>query len=145
MNAAVKVALPDAGPPVAPPAPLVAAVALDVLVALAAVVGGALAASRGAFPGAPWAPWALVAAGLVLLAVDVGVGRMHPTALTWRRRFGYAVLAALAWRGGPFAAAPPWATVLVVAWVGATWVALVLGGRALSRAIAGATGEDRPE
>ena len=141
----MKVALPDAGPPVAPPGALVAAVAVDALVGLAAIGVGAVAAARGAFPGAPWAAFALIGFGVALLAVDVGVGRMRPTALTWRRRLGYLALAALAWRGGPFADAPVGATVLVVAWVGATWVALVLGGRALSRAIAGVTGEDRPE
>lgn|GEM_PF-3248514 len=141
----MKVALPDTGPPVTTPGVLAAAVLLDLLVALGFVVGGVVALARGAFPHAPWAPYALVAYGAALVVADLAVGRMKPTGLTWRRRLGYLALGALAWRGGPFQPEARWPVALVVLWVGAMWVALVVGGRALSRAIAGVTGEDRPE
>ena len=140
----MKVALPDSGPPVATPAPLAWAILLDLLVALGCVAGGVVAAVRGTFDVA-WAPWALVAYGLALVVADLAAARMRPTGLTWRRRLGYVALGALAWRGGPFQPEAPWVTAVVVLWVGAMWVVLVLGGRALSRAIAGVTGEARPE
>jgi hypothetical protein len=140
----VKVALPDSGPPVATPAPLAWAISLDLLVAVGIVVAGGWVGVRATHPTA-WAPWALVAYGLALVVADLAAARMRPAGLTWRRRLGYVALGALAWRGGPFQPGVPWVVVVVVVWVGAMWVALVLGGRALSRAIAGVTGEDRPE
>ncbi|MBL9089468.1 MAG: hypothetical protein JNM10_20180 [Planctomycetia bacterium] len=140
----MKVALPDSGPPVATPAPLAWAIVLDLVVALGFVAVGVVAATRGTFEAA-WAPWALVAYGVALVVADLAAARMRPTGLTWRRRLGYLALGALAWRGGPFRSEDPRVVALVVLWVGALWIALVLGGRALSRAIAGATGEDRPE
>ncbi|MCC7139340.1 MAG: hypothetical protein IT460_13035 [Planctomycetes bacterium] len=140
----MKVALPKAGPGVRAPAPLVSAVVVDLLVGACTVVAGALAAVRGAFPAHPWFPWALAAFGAALVVTAVASARMHPAGLTWRRRLGYVALLALAWRRGPLDGAPAWVVVLVVVYVGATWVALVLAGRALSRAIAVRTGEDHP-
>lgn len=140
----MKVALPDSGPPVAPPAALAWAIVLDLVVALGFVVGGVLAAVRGTLEPAA-AAWGLVAYGLALGVADLAAARMRPVGLTWRRRLGYLALGALAWRGGPYRSESTVLVAVVVLWVGAMWVALVLGGRALSRAIAGATGEDRPE
>jgi hypothetical protein len=140
----MKVALPASGPPVVAPGLLAWAVVVDLVVALGFVVLGVLAAVRGAFTDAPWAGPALAGYGVLLAVADVAAGRMQPRGLTWRRRLGYVAIAALAWRGGPFQQGAV-VTVLVVVWVGAMWIALVRGGHALSRAIAGTTGEDRPE
>ena len=75
---------------------------------------------------------------------DVAAGRLSPAGLTWRRRLGYLGMGAAVWRGGVLHEHRE-AAALVVLYLGVVWVALVTGGRALSRAIASATGEDKPE
>ena len=139
----MKVALAASGPPVEPPPALALAVLADLLVAVAFVVAAVVTFLRGTFEEA-WPPFALAAYGVALLVADLAVARMKPRGLTWRRRLGYLAIGAIAWKGGPFRAASPWVVVLVIAWVGTIWIALVLGGRALSRAIAGSTGEEHP-
>jgi hypothetical protein len=141
----MKLKLPESGPPVEAPIALGIAFAADVVVAITLLVVGPVVASRGGFEGVSWVPWAMAAYAILLVAIDLAVARMKPTALTWRRRLGYVAIVAIIWRRGPFADLPPLAIVAVIVWMGGTWIALVLAGRALSRAIAGATGEDKPE
>lgn len=144
----VRISLPASGPPVAAPPLLAWTLVLDLCVAAGLAVVGALALLRvgpGSGLGAG-AAGALVAYGAALFLADLAAARLSPKGLLWRRRLGYLALVALAWRGGPFSASvlPAPFVVVVVAWVGAVWVALVVGGRALSRAIAGVTHEDAP-
>jgi len=144
----MRVRLPESGPPVEAPIALGVALAADAVVALALLAGTPFVASAGWLGDPPWATratWGAACYAIVLVALDVLVARMKPLALTWRRRLGYVALVAIAWRGGPFASLPTLAIVAVIVWVGATWIALVVAGRELSRAIAGATGEDKPE
>src|SRR5262245_42531212 len=141
----MRVHLSESGPPVEAPIALGLALVLDALVALALFVLAPIAAANDWFPGSAWAPWAMGGYAFVVVDVDLFVARMRPMAITWRRRLGFVALLALVWRGGPFSGLPTLATVGVILWVGATWIALVLAGRALSRAIATATGEDKPE
>jgi hypothetical protein len=139
------VKLPESGPPVEAPIALGLAIAVDALVALALLVGTPFASAAGWFRGSAWAPWAAAAYGLLVVAVDLVVARMKPTAMTWRRRLGFLALVAIAWRPGPFGSLPTLLTLAIIFWVGLTWIALVIAGRELSRAIATATGEDKPE
>ena len=101
-----------------------------------------MAVSPGTLPVEGVAAWGPVAFGVAAVAADVGAARMSAPAITWRRRIGFVAIVAALWRGGPFSPAP--FAVPIVLWSGFVWVALVLGGRALSRAIASATGEDQP-
>lgn len=144
----VRISLPASGPPVAAPPLLAWTVVFDLCAAAGLAVAGLLALA-GVGPGrglGAGAAGSLVAYGAALVAADLAVARLSPKGLLWRRRLGYVALVALAWRGGPFSASalPVPFVVAVVAWVGAVWVALVVGGRALSRAIAGVTHEDAP-
>jgi len=141
----MRIRLAERGPPVQAPTALGVALGVDVLVAAMLAAGGPLAGWRGWLSGSAWAPWAAVGYAVALVAIDLFVARLRAVALTWRRRLGYLAIVAVAWKGGPFAGLPTPVVVLVLLWVGGTWIALLLAGRALSRAIAGATGEDKPE
>src|SRR5262245_5431538 len=122
----MRVKLPESGPPVEAPIALGLALALDALVAITLFSGTPIAASRGWFCGSEWAPWAAAGFGVAVVAIDLAVARMKPKAITWRRRLGFLALVALVWRKGPFSALPTLATMGVILWVGATWIALVL-------------------
>jgi hypothetical protein len=139
----VKVVLATRGAAVSAPPLLQAAVALDLLVAVALALAGPARALGVAMPLAAGAAWAVSAYGVLLAVCDVGVARMSAKAITWRRRLGYVAMAAVVWKNG--LDLPREAAVATIAWMGFVWVALVVGGRALSRSIAAATGEDKPE
>ncbi len=143
----MKVVLARSGPGVAAPPFLRAVLAIDLLVGIALVAGGALEVGPSAWFSAAWARWAVLAYGLLLVVADLFAARLAPKALTWRRRLGYLAIVAIVWRGGPFEAAGGGRipAIVVLLYTGLVWAALVTGGHALSRAIASATGEDKPE
>jgi hypothetical protein len=143
----VKVRLPASGPGVEAPPFLGVVLLVDLLVALAVLAlaawslatdgGGAFPMTRGEAVGA-------AALAVLVLVADVAAGRLSPAGLTWRRRLGYVAMGAAVWRGGILREHRE-AAALVTLYSGVVWIALVVGGRALSRAIASATGEDKPE
>lgn len=140
----MKLRLATVGPSVTVPPFLGFVLLLDLLLAVALAVVAVLAAVTGrGWPTPPSLAWGVAAFAVVVVLVDVAAGRMSPKGLTWRRRLGYVAMGAVAWRGGPFP--DPRVGALVVLYLGVVWVALVVGGRTLSRAIASATGEDKPE
>jgi hypothetical protein len=133
----VKIALPKTGPGVRAPTFLGVVLLVDILVGLAIAVAGPLLAKE------PAHAWALAGYGAALVGADLFAARMSPHGLAWRRRLGYLGMLAVVWRGGPLAQRE--VAVATVLYMGFVWVALVVGGRALSRAIVSVTGEDRPE
>jgi hypothetical protein len=133
----VKIALPKAGPGVRAPTFLGVVLLVDLAVGIGIAVAGPLLATE------PAHAWALVGFGVALVAADLAAARMSPAGLAWRRRLGYVAMLAVVWRGGPLEDRA--VAVATVLYMGFVWVALVVGGRALSRAIASVTGEDRPE
>ncbi len=143
----MKVVLAKTGPAVSAPSFLRAVIAIDLVVGLAVAAAGALEVGPASWYAVPWSRWAVLAFGLLVVAADLFAARLLPKALAWRRRLGYLAIVAVVWRGGPFQAAGPGRVAGVVAllYTGLVWTALVTGGRALSRAIASSTGEDKPE
>ena len=139
----MKIVLAKRGAAVSAPPLLQGAIALDLLVAVALALTGPARAMGVAMPLSGGAAWAVSAYGVLLGVCDVGVARMSAKAITWRRRLGYVAMAAVVWKNG--LDLPREARVATIAWMGFVWVALVVGGRALSRSIAAATGEDKPE
>ena len=140
----MKVRLAKSGPPVDAPAFLAVTVVVDLVVALGLVAAGVVAATQpDALPIAEVAGWPVAAFGALMAAADIAAGRMSAKGLTWRRRLGYAAMVAVVWHRCWLAGKP--AAVATVLYMGLVWIALVVGGRALSRAIASATGEDKPE
>lgn len=133
----MRLRLADSGPPVEVPAFLGATLLVDL------VVGVGIAAAGPFLPLEAPQGWAVSAYGAALVVVDLFAARLSPKGLAWRRRLGYVAMIAVVWRNGPLS--HPLVAVAVVAYMGLVWIALVVGGRALSRAIASATGEDRPE
>jgi hypothetical protein len=133
----VKIALPRTGPGVRAPTFLGVVLLVDLALAAAVAVAGPLLARSAAHA------VALAGYGAAVVAADLAAARMSPRGLTWRRRLGYVAILAVVWRGGPLEDRA--VAVATVLWTGFVWVALVVGGRALSRAIASVTGEDRPE
>jgi hypothetical protein len=85
-----------------------------------------------------WLPWALLAHGLLTGLALLGCLRLSPRSMSMRRRLGLlAVLECVALGvGGPGRA------VAVTLWTGAIWVALLVGGLALSREVARVSGEE---
>lgn len=142
----MKLRLAPVGPSVSVPPFLGFVLLLDLLLALAltGIAGFAATTGRG-WPTPPPLAWGVAGFGVLVVLVDVAAGRMSPKGLTWRRRLGYVGMGAVAWRGGPFTDVDVRIGALVVLYLGVVWVALVVGGRTLSRAIASATGEDKPE
>jgi hypothetical protein len=140
----VKVVLAKRGAPVAAPPILQGALALDLLLAC---VAAALGPAEVFVPGLVDAPastsWAIAAFGVAVIVCDVLAARMVPAGITWRRRLGFVAMGAVLWRG--WLHLDKVAIVAVVVWMGFVWLALVVAGRALSRSIAAATGEDKPE
>ena len=141
----MKLVLPRTGPAVAPPPFLAYAMLLDLVVAVAIAGVGVVGWRNGWFADRAWAPGALVAFAVLLFVADLAAARMAPKGLTWRRRLGYLAMVAAVWRGSGRLIEDVRLAVPVVLYMGAVWIALVLGGRTLSRAIATATGEDKPE
>ena len=140
----MRLVLAKKGAAVSAPPLLQVALAIDLVVAAAlALVGPLHALGTVAFPFSPAAAWGISAYGVLLLACDLAAARMSAAAITWRRRLGYVAMAAVVWRNG--LDLPRTVVVGTIAWMGFVWVALVVGGRALSRSIAAATGEDNPE
>jgi hypothetical protein len=133
----VKIALPKSGPGVRAPTFLAVVLLVDLVVAAAIVAVGLLVAKE------PSHRLAVAGYGAALFVADLFAARMSPSGLAWRRRLGYVGMIAVVWRGGPLA--DRWIAAATVLYLGLVWVALVVGGRALSRAIATVTGEDRPE
>ena len=139
-----KVRLARTGPPVEAPTLLAWTVLLDLVVAVGLVATGVVAAlSPSSLDLAPEVAWGIAGFGALLVAADVAAGRMSASGLTWRRRLGYAAMVAAVWKHGPIGGKAVAAA--IVAYMGLVWIALVVGGRTLSRAIASATGEDKPE
>lgn len=117
---------------------------VDLALATTVLIGAPAQALTSGWPGvAPWAPWAVAAFALAIIAADVRAGSLSPGGITWRRRLGFVAMAAVVWRGGLVSDRAVQAAAIV--WLGVVWVALVVGGRTLSRAIASVTGEDKPE
>ena len=141
----MKLVLPRTGPAVSTPPFLAYAMLVDLVVALAIVALGIGAYAFGWLPGRTWAGWGLVLFGALLFVTDVASARMAPKGLTWRRRLGYVAMGAAVWRGNGRLFEDDGLAVATVLYMGVVWIALVLGGRTLSRAIATATGEDKPE
>lgn len=140
----MKLRLASVGPSVSVPPFLGFVLLLDLLLAIGLAGVAAVAATTGrGWPTPVPLAWGIAAFGILVVLVDVAAGRMSPKGLTWRRRLGYVGMGAVVWRGGPFT--DPKVGALVVLYLGVVWVALVVGGRTLSRAIASATGEDKPE
>jgi hypothetical protein len=140
-DAAVRLKLAKTGPGVEAPSFLRAVILLDLLLATAAAVVGAIA-PPDLFAERSFGLW-LAGYAIAVAATDVFAARLAPKGLTWRRRLCFVAIVAVVWRGGPFS--PVAVALPVILWSGLVWVALVTGGRALSRAIAAATGEDKPE
>jgi hypothetical protein len=85
-----------------------------------------------------WLPWALLVHGLLTALTVPGCLALAPRAMAWRRRLGLlAVLECATLSVGGTDRA-----VLVTLWTGAIWVALLLGGLALSREISRVSGEE---
>ena len=143
----MKVALPKSGPGVEAPPLLAVVLLVDLVVVGGIVLLGGLALARG--DDAPVPMTGVEAGAVVLLGVlmglaDLAAGRLSPAGLAWRRRLGYLAMGAAVWRGGILHENRLLAAAVTL-YMGVVWVALVTGGRALSRAIASATGEDKPE
>jgi hypothetical protein len=140
----VKVVLAKRGAAVSAPPLLQGALALDLVVAFGLALAGPLRTwTSVALPLSVTAAWIVSGYGVLLALCDVAAARMSATAITWRRRLGYVAMGAVVWRRG--LDLPREVAVATVAWMGFVWIALVVAGRALSRSIAAATGEDKPE
>ncbi len=140
----MKLRLAKSGPAVDVPTFLGAILLVDLLLALALAIGAPFLALTGRWTPVPsWIPWAAGAFGLLVAAADLAAARLKPKGLTWRRRLGFVAMGAVVWRGGPVTDRFVQAGLIV--YLGVVWTALVVGGRTLSRAIATATGEDKPE
>lgn len=104
-------------------------------------LGALLGVPWGVGPGVAipaWLPWALLAHGLLTALTALGCLQLAPRAMAWRRRLGLlAVLEVVALGVGGTDRA-----VLVTLWTGAIWVALLVGGLALSREVARVSGEE---
>jgi hypothetical protein len=133
----VKIALPRTGPGVRAPAFLGFVLLADLCLAVAVGTAAPFVARETSHAVAVGVYCALV------VVADLAAARMSAAGLTWRRRLGYVAMIAVVWRDGPLE--HQGVAVATILWTGLVWVALVVGGRALSRAIASVTGEDRPE
>ncbi len=140
----MKLRLASVGPAVTVPPLLGFVLLFDLLLAVALTLGATIAAITGrGWPTPSPLAWGVAGFGVLVVVADVAAGRLSPRGLTWRRRLGYVGMGAVAWRGGPIP--DPRVGALVVVYLGVVWLSLVVGGRSLSRAIASATGEDKPE
>ena len=140
----MKVRLARQGPPVEVPTFLAWTVVLDLVVAIGLVVTGLVGAlAPDVLPLAPEVAWGVAGFGVLMAAADVAAGRMSAKGLTWRRRLGYAAIIATIWHKSWLLGKG--VAVATALYMGIVWIALVVGGRALSRAIASVTGEDKPE
>lgn len=140
----MKIRLALTGPPVEAPALLAWTLAIDLVVAIGLVAVGLTAkVGDGLVTLEPSVAWGLVGYGTLLVLADVAAGRMSAKGLTWRRRLGYVAMIATIWQNSALLGRG--VAVATVLYMGLVWIALVVGGRTLSRAIASATGEDKPE
>jgi hypothetical protein len=130
--------LPKEGPPVAAPAGLRAILVVDLVLALAQA--GAAAAGADLLASPAWLRPAAAAHGLLTALASLLALGLRPKAMAWRRRLGFLAIAAAVWKTRTESDAAVW--ILAIAWTGVVWVALLTGGRALSRAVAAATGEE---
>ena len=137
----MKLRLAKTGPAVDVPTFLGVVLLVDIALATLCLCAPLLT-FHGRFPSS-WGPYAISGFGLWVIVTDVSAGRLEPAGLTWRRRLGFVAMAAVLWRGGPVG--EPWLQAVLILYLGLVWTALVVGGRTLSRAIATATGEDKPE
>jgi len=140
----MKLKLAKTGPAVEVPTFLGALLLVDLVLALALALTASVLALTGAFAPSPaWLAYAVPGFALLVVLADVSAARLRPTGLTWRRRLGFVAMGAVVWRGGPVT--ERYVQAGAILYLGVVWAALVVGGRALSRAIATATGEDKPE
>ena len=140
----MKLRLAKTGPAVDVPTFLGAVLLVDLVLWLALLVAAPALAITGRWtPVPPWLAYAVAGFALLVVWTDVLAARLKPKGLTWRRRLGFVAMGAVVWRGG--LVVDRWAQASLILWLGLVWAALVVGGRTLSRAIATATGEDKPE
>ena len=140
----MKLRLAKSGPAVDVPTFLGAILLVDLLLALGlAIVAPALSLTGLWKPVPGWAPAAAAAFGVLVVTADLAAADLKPKGLTWRRRLGFLAMGAVVWRGGPVT--DRFVQAGLILYLGLVWTALVVGGRTLSRAIATATGEDKPE
>ncbi len=140
----MKLRLAKTGPAVEVPTFLGALLLVDLVLALALALAAPVLALTDVWKASPaWLPYAVPGFALLVVLADVFAARLKPKGLTWRRRLGFVAMGAVVWRGGPIT--DPRVQAVLILYLGLVWVALVVGGRALSRAIATATGEDKPE
>lgn len=85
-----------------------------------------------------WLPWGFLGLGLLTAWSVVGCFTLRPSAMAWRRRMGLLAVAEVLFAG----VEGPGRGVAVTLWQGAVWVALLVGGLALSREVARITGEE---
>lgn len=104
---------------------------------LGSLLGLPFAHGRGASVPA-WLPWGWLALGLLSALATVGCLRLAPRAMAWRRRLSLLAVAEVMFAG----VGGPGRGVAVTLWQGAVWVALLVGGLALSREVARITGEE---
>lgn len=140
----MKLRLAKSGPAVDVPTFLGAILLVDLVLALGLAIGGPVLAATGRFVTQPsWLAYGAGAFGLLVAATDLAAARLKPKGLTWRRRLGFVAMGAVVWRGGMVT--DRFVQAGLILYLGLVWTALVVGGRTLSRAIATATGEDKPE
>ena len=83
--------------------------------------------------------WMMILYAVGVVANDLGALGLNASAMTWRRRLALVAVLAAVWRGSPFDEQGfKIAAILVGAIV---WIAILLEGRRVSRAVAEATGE----
>ena len=140
----MKLRLAKSGPAVDVPTFLGAILLVDLLLALGLAVGAPVLALAGRWSTSPaWLAYGAGFFGLLVAVTDLAAARLKPKGLTWRRRLGFVAMGAVVWRGG--LVSDRFIQAGLILYLGLVWMALVVGGRTLSRAIATATGEDKPE
>lgn len=140
----MKLRLAKTGPAVDVPTFLGAVLLVDLVLAVVLMIAAPVLAWMGRWtPSPPWLAYAVGGFALLVVLADVSAARLKPKGLTWRRRLGFVAMGAVVWRGGMVV--DRWAQASAILYLGLVWTALVVGGRTLSRAIATATGEDKPE
>ena len=140
----MKLKLAKTGPAVEVPTFLGALLLVDLVLAAALGIAAPALALLGRWSPSPaWLAYAVPGFALLVVLADAFAARLKPKGLTWRRRLGFVAMGAVVWRGGPVT--DRYVQAGLILYFGLVWVALVVGGRALSRAIATSTGEDKPE
>ena len=131
----MKLKLAKTGPAVEVPTFLGALLLMDLVLAAALALAAPVFAFTGVWsPSPPGLAYAVTGFALLVVAADVAAARLKPKGLTWRRRLGFLAMGAVARRGGPVT--DRYVQAGLILYLGLVWVALVVGGRTLSRAIA---------